>query len=640
MRANNAVPHDFVRAIASSSEPFTTRASLAEMPGDSFRTDLLHQVETLIFKQFDELGTKLCIQVRSELRRKSYVEEISETDDIRRAKDESIRHTNKRQGPGIFLSPPGLAHRNVSEDSRAGSVRGGAPTGLPGLVDSGTPENSGASPPPAIHSLKTSEDSKWVPQNVLTAFGTPKGSVVPAPDSQDEVEEFAPCSKLRRITAFSRQSSTFSSFLRGLGPTTPTVLGGGIRPAEFKELQNADSVKFELTIRGCNHATRKLVQSQTFDYAVCSLIILNAASIGIQTDYSARNPNAEAPGALRAVELTFCVIFALELLLRLCVFNRKFFIMKGYGWNIFDSLVVGLQVFEESLAIAVEESDSMVPQNLSFARLLRILRLVRVIRLVRILRLIRELRMLVASISNSMKSLGWTLLLLLLMIYIVALYLTQTVTDHRVEADLVDADAVPVGSHNYMLIKYYGSLGRTMLSLFEAISGGVDWDDLVHPLMTEINPWLGVLFSLYIAFTCLAMMNVVTGVFVDSVLISAEKDKNYFLLTNVKELLTSMNCEKSGSLSWNDFNSKLGTRQMQNFFKGIDVDMSEAKGLFTLLDIDGSGYVDADEFLSGCIRLRGPAKALHTALLSQDVRVLRTLMESLCISKKTSIRCR
>merc|ERR1719487_266589 len=106
--------------------------------------------------------------------------------------------------------------------------------------------------------------------------------------------------------------------------------------------------------------------------------------------------------------------------------------------------------------------------NLSFLRVLRILRLIRIIRLVRILRLIGELRTLVMSIVCSLKSLGWTITLLFLIIYSVSVYFTQMVSDHK-------------GPHHPELFRYFGTLDLSILSLFQAITGGCDWKDLVDP---------------------------------------------------------------------------------------------------------------------------------------------------------------
>merc|ERR1719401_2990123 len=56
---------------------------------------------------------------------------------------------------------------------------------------------------------------------------------------------------------------------------------------------------------------------------------------------------------------------------------------------------------------------------------------------------------------------------------------------------------------------------------------------------------------------------------------------------------------------------------MVEYFRSINVDTSEAQGLFELIDVDGSGTVDANEIVQGCLRLKGTARALDVALLMQ-----------------------
>lgn len=59
----------------------------------------------------------------------------------------------------------------------------------------------------------------------------------------------------------------------------------------------------------------------------------------------------------------------------------------------------------------------------------------------------------------------------------------------------------------------YGSLDRTMLTLFQSVTGGLDWANAVHPLMEHVNGiWTALIFTVYVAFAALAMQNVVTGV--------------------------------------------------------------------------------------------------------------------------------
>lgn len=58
-------------------------------------------------------------------------------------------------------------------------------------------------------------------------------------------------------------------------------------------------------------------------------------------------------------------------------------------------------------------------------------------------------------------------------------------------------------------------------SVFGANSG----DSVARLVRWQVSPWLSLVFVLYIAVATLAIMNVVTGVFVDSVLASAKVDK-------------------------------------------------------------------------------------------------------------------
>lgn len=53
---------------------------------------------------------------------------------------------------------------------------------------------------------------------------------------------------------------------------------------------------------------------------------------------------------------------------------------------------------------------------------------------------------------------------------------------------------------------------------------------------------------------------------------------------------------------------------MQEYFRSINVDPSEAKGLFQLLDSDDSGILSMDELVEGLLRLRGGATALELSL--------------------------
>merc|ERR1712037_800667 len=53
------------------------------------------------------------------------------------------------------------------------------------------------------------------------------------------------------------------------------------------------------------------------------------------------------------------------------------------------------------------------------------------------------------------------------------------------------------------------------------------------------------------------------------------------------------------------------------------VDVTEVEKLFTLLDDDNSGSIDKDEFMYGCLRLKGEANRLDVAILQREVESMR-----------------
>mmetsp|Transcript_80255 Transcript_80255/g.125034 ORF Transcript_80255/g.125034 Transcript_80255/m.125034 type:complete len:406 (+) Transcript_80255:1-1218(+) len=215
-----------------------------------------------------------------------------------------------------------------------------------------------------------------------------------------------------------------------------------------------------------------------------------------------------------------------------------------------------------------------------------------------------------------MKSLLWTTTLIFLFVYVLAVYFTQLVLDYRVSFTAEDEVF-----YDKQLQLYFGSLGRSILTLYEAISGGLDWDALAQPLMGRISVVCAFVLAGYTAFCLLALMNVVTGVFVQAALESAKQDRTSYMLRHVRELFSHADPDNTGSLNWEQFESCLDKDFMQEFFKVIDVDRSDAKNVFALLDSDDSGEINLDEFLNGCLGLHGPAKSLHLATLMYQSRI-------------------
>lgn len=358
----------------------------------------------------------------------------------------------------------------------------------------------------------------------------------------------------------------------------------------------------------------RLVNHPVFDYVVVSMILSNGLLVGIQTDWNARHVSDKAPLPFQVLEIIFCIAFTLELCLRLVAYRCSFFTMSSRWWNIFDFFVVSAQLFEIFMSI--------VAAGLGFSfNLLRILRLIRVIRLARALRLIGDLRTIVSSIAGSFRPLFWTCVLLAMFVYVLGVYFTQVVLNRRLT--IKDEGKEAPGD----LEKYWGSLAKAVFSLYCSITGGIDWEVAARPLMDHVSPEMGLIYVLYITFTVFAMLNVVTGVFIESVMKHANSENELRTMHNVQQLFKMLDIDNKGEITWDDFEMSLHKPEMMAFFKTIDVDISHAKNLFEVLDVDGSGCINADEFMDGCLRIWSPSKGLDLRVLVRDVNRVAALVE-------------
>eukprot|EP00929_Paragymnodinium_shiwhaense_P008112 TRINITY_DN112044_c0_g1_i1.p1 TRINITY_DN112044_c0_g1~~TRINITY_DN112044_c0_g1_i1.p1 ORF type:complete len:598 (-),score=105.92 TRINITY_DN112044_c0_g1_i1:154-1947(-) len=349
-----------------------------------------------------------------------------------------------------------------------------------------------------------------------------------------------------------------------------------------------------------------VVTHEAFEICVGCVVLLNAASLGVATEYWAQHRNDKTCLSLTMVEFAFCFVFTCEWLLRVFAHGTRYFTHKETRhWNYLDTFLVLTQSIEQFMT-AYRGSQHF---NMNALRMLRALRLIRVTRLLRSFHLFDELRVIVSSIMSSASSLGWSVALLCCVIYIFTIILLQIIL------------SVPETEHHHAFEYWFPSVFRTFLTLFECVVGGVSWDEVVNPLVEDIHPIMGVAFCIYVAIALFAMMNLLTGVFVDQAMRVVREDKDTVLARRIADLF--LDDDAPEELTWEDFEKKVSARAMQEYFRQINVEASEARHLFELLDADGGGTVDSKEIVDGCLRLRGPARALDLMTVHNLIRDLR-----------------
>lgn len=324
----------------------------------------------------------------------------------------------------------------------------------------------------------------------------------------------------------------------------------------------------------------------------------------------------------------YTFFFTFELILRIFAKGIKIFCGDDWGWMLLDGLIVATSLFEFIIEVVVsnDESDQAnVLTNMRLLRILRIAKITRAFRIVRLVRFIRSLRTLLLCIGRTLRAMAWSAVLLALIIFLFGLIFTDICTEYLAQ------DTVDVELATFLELRS-GSLVDSMHTLYASITGGFTWIE-ARDAFARISPIWGLLFETYIAFCNFAVLNVMTGVFCQSAIESAEKDhelnlesvsqekEKYFRA--VRRLFTQLDQNSDGGITRKEFERAWSDPVLQTVFDALEISSTDAWDLFRQLDRDGSGEVDVDEFLEGCMMIKGPARSIDVVCIKKDLMALR-----------------
>eukprot|EP00928_Gymnodinium_smaydae_P040526 TRINITY_DN27474_c0_g1_i1.p1 TRINITY_DN27474_c0_g1~~TRINITY_DN27474_c0_g1_i1.p1 ORF type:complete len:619 (-),score=122.18 TRINITY_DN27474_c0_g1_i1:126-1982(-) len=345
------------------------------------------------------------------------------------------------------------------------------------------------------------------------------------------------------------------------------------------------------------------VSSNAFDYLMGLVVALNAVFIGVQVEVQSRG--LEESVVFEIISGLFAFVFLAELVARLAAFGSLFFLGNDWRRNMFDLVLVVLMFVDLIVKAVASASDGMLET-------LSMLRLGRVLRLVRLVRLIPALKQLVYLILGSMASFCWTAVLMLIMMYCFALFLTDQATEFTLRSDLdVEVQTIVLG--------HWGSVGSSIQTLFMAMTGGDDWKNFIEHIGST-SMFTTIVFYCYVTFATMVMLNLVTGVFVDGAQRIIKDDKETDLIMLAAKAFAIIDTDMSGDISLTEFELHLNDDLLHKYCEAVGMDAEQALDLFRLLDADSSGTLSVTEFVEGCLRLRGPARSLDLAAVAVNLR--------------------
>jgi len=202
------------------------------------------------------------------------------------------------------------------------------------------------------------------------------------------------------------------------------------------------------------------------------------------------------------------------------------------------------------------------------------------------------------------------------------------------------------------MVTNWNGIFDSSMSLVYAVTGGTDWKELAEPFFhmgaTGWPGWPGHIlgsiwltcFTLYVTFTTMGLLNVLVGVFVSQ----AENLANVSIDYAIKRAgLKKADQEKDASMLFSRIQSFVGknetdgedeeddpdgtdneeyltvsqireacdNRTIRSLYAHLDIDLMNPDQMLKTFDHNRNSRVDRSEFITGCMRLQGPAKPVE-----------------------------
>jgi len=100
-------------------------------------------------------------------------------------------------------------------------------------------------------------------------------------------------------------------------------------------------------------------------------------------------------------------------------------------------------------------------------------------------------------------------------------------------------------------------------------------------------------------------------------------------VTIMQQVFDELDTNNSGALSLEEFEKHIEDERVMAYLRTLEIEVSQVRTLFTLLDVDKTGEVDIEEFVGGCLRLRGGATNMDLAVLKYQVEWILKDVKSL-----------
>ncbi|CAJ1396311.1 unnamed protein product [Effrenium voratum] len=272
---------------------------------------------------------------------------------------------------------------------------------------------------------------------------------------------------------------------------------------------------------------------------------------------------------------------------------------------------------------------------------LRAMRLLRIVRVIQRMPMFREVWLLLRGLTSSLRTLVWTVAVIFVLTYLFAIlgcWLIGAEMKNAMDSitDQVELDELLA---TYKYVKGIAPLMQLLIQFLTLDS----WNHKMERIM-EYAPWCLGYFYTYIAVAVFVLMNLVTAIIVENAMSASKMDEDQRLkqmedlkrkeLKELEHLFYLMDADGDGTLDWEEFENAFMDEDMSRKWRLLDFQPEECKELFDLLD-DGDGGIETKEFFHGLARMKGGAQSRDLIRVAQKVdrlgRDVSSLVQAFCL---------
>jgi hypothetical protein len=257
------------------------------------------------------------------------------------------------------------------------------------------------------------------------------------------------------------------------------------------------------------------------------------------------------------------------------------------------------------------------------------------------MKVFKELATLLDSFKQSCESMFWCFVMLVFLLYIFALIVVQGMSG------LLLVSGASLDFHELTDIEEsFGSVSQTMLTLYMSVTGGDDWS-MYYQVASLAGAWYSLLFIFFTFFFTQALFNILAGVFVQKALLASKPDRDDLVLDQIRkrkkeeeefrQLCRRLDQNNDG-ISYPEFVESMSNELMVSYMSSVGLEVHDVELFFRIVAGDCSlkEVVDIDQFVAGCMTMRGSATALDMRkqmfemnALSRQLKDMKAQVETL-----------